>query len=129
MNNNTLCPIPWNHIGIQQNGDLRQCCQMIANPNGKFFNDDGTAIGLWETDHPEGHNYIILEDPDIFHRTSTNLLRVVNKELKVLDPTPIYRVKLAKADSGQCVVKGHAALVLMLQEEYPEIEYYDQTNN
>jgi MoaA/NifB/PqqE/SkfB family radical SAM enzyme len=44
MNNNTLCPIPWNHIGIQQNGDLRQCCQMIANPNGKFFNDDGTAI-------------------------------------------------------------------------------------
>ena len=94
-----------------------------------YYNDDGTAIGLWETDHPEGHNYIILEDPDIFHRTSTNLLRVVNKELKVLDPTPIYRVKLAKADSGQCVVKGHAALVLMLQEEYPEIEYYDQTNN
>ena len=94
-----------------------------------YYNNDGTTIGLWETDHPMGDNYIVLDDPDVFHRTPTNLLQVVNKELKVLDPTPIYRVKLVKADSGQRVVKGHAALVLVPEEEYPEIEYYDQTNN
>ena len=93
-----------------------------------YHNKDGTVIGLWETDHPEGNNYIVLDDPDIFHRTSTSLLRIVNKELKVLDPTPIYRVKLAKADSGQRVVKGHAAVILMPEEEYTEIEYYDRTN-
>jgi hypothetical protein len=94
-----------------------------------YYNDDGTIIGLWETGHPEGDNYIVLDDPDVFHRTPTNLLQIVNKELKVIDPTPMYRVKLAKADSGQRVIKGHAALVLMPEEEYSEIEYYDQTNN
>ena len=94
-----------------------------------YYNEDGTAIGLWETDHPEGDNYIVLDDPDIFHRTSTSLLRIVNKELKVLDPTPIYRVKLVKADSGQRVVKGHAALALASDEKYTEIEYYDRKDN
>ena len=93
-----------------------------------YYNEDGTAIGLWETDHPEGDNYIVLDDPDIFHRTSTSLLRIVNKELKVLDPTPIYRVKLTKAESGQRVVKGHAAVILLPEEAYTEIEYYDRTN-
>ena len=43
MTSNTFCPLPWNHLAIQQNGDLRQCCQMIASPFGKFFNDDGEA--------------------------------------------------------------------------------------
>jgi len=43
MTCNTLCPIPWNHLAIQQNGDLRQCCQMIHAPNGKFIDDDIAA--------------------------------------------------------------------------------------
>lgn len=34
-----VCPIPWVHIGIQQNGDYRMCCQMIGTPNGKLNND------------------------------------------------------------------------------------------
>lgn len=42
MTSKTLCPIPWNHLGIQQNGDIRQCCQMIENPYGKII-DDGVA--------------------------------------------------------------------------------------
>lgn len=94
-----------------------------------YYNDDGTVIGLWETDHPEGDNYIVLDDPDVVHRTPTNLLGVVNKELKILDPTPQYRVKLAKADSGQRVVKGHAAVALLPEEDYPYIEYYDRKDN
>jgi hypothetical protein len=48
-----------------------------------YYNEDGTIIGLWETNHPEGSNYIVLEDPDIFHKTNTNLLRVVNGEVKI----------------------------------------------
>lgn len=39
----TLCPIPWNHLGIQQNGNLRQCCQMIYPPFGKYLDGD-TAL-------------------------------------------------------------------------------------
>lgn len=33
---NTMCAIPWTHIGIHQNGDYRVCCQMIGKPNGKL---------------------------------------------------------------------------------------------
>ena len=93
-----------------------------------YYNNDGSVIGLWESDHPEGSNYIVLADPDIFHRTPTNLVQVVNNELKVLDPRPVHRVKLTKADAGQRVVKGHAALALTIKEEYSETKYYGRTN-
>ena len=93
-----------------------------------YHNDDGSIIGLWETDHPEGDNYVVLDDPDIFHRTNSQLLKVVDKNLTVLDPIPLHRVKLLKGSSGQRVVKGHAALLLLPEEEYSEIEHYDRTN-
>jgi hypothetical protein len=93
-----------------------------------YHNDDGTIIGLWESDHPAGDNYVVLDDPDVFHRTPTNLLQVVNKQLKVLDPQPVHRVKLTKANAGQRVVKGHAALALTIKEEYSQTEYYGRTN-
>ena len=123
MNNEDLWAEVWQLVA---NYDQQR--PVIVKEYRLYYNEDDTVIGLWESGHPEGDNYIVLDDPDIFHRTSTNLLRVVNKELKVIDTTPIYRVKLAKANSGQRVVKGHAALALMSEEEYTEIEYYDPTN-
>ena len=36
----TFCPIPWNHLAIQQNGNLRQCCQMTDAPFGHFMDGD-----------------------------------------------------------------------------------------
>jgi sulfatase maturation enzyme AslB (radical SAM superfamily) len=39
----TICPIPWNHIAIQQNGDFRICCQNIYEPFGKLTDSSGTA--------------------------------------------------------------------------------------
>lgn len=38
---NTHCPLPWMQIGVQQNGDLRLCCQMHFHPHGNFMTDDG----------------------------------------------------------------------------------------
>jgi len=35
-NKSTICPIPWNHIAIQQNGEFRICCQNIYSPFGKL---------------------------------------------------------------------------------------------
>ena len=93
-----------------------------------YYTSDGIIVGLWESDHPEG-NYIVLDDPDIYHRTSSNLLRVVNGELKILDPRSTNTRKLYKSSSGQPVVRGHAAIALGIDEEYLEIEFYDQTNN
>jgi hypothetical protein len=94
-----------------------------------YYNDDGTVIGLWETDHPADGNYIVLDDPDIFHRISTNLLKVVDNKLTIIDTTPRYRVNLVKGTSGQRVVKGHAAVALTPEEEHSEIEYYEPKNN
>jgi hypothetical protein len=94
-----------------------------------YYNEDGSIIGLWESGHPEGDNYIVINDPDVFHRTVTSLLRVVNKELKVIDPHTPNRVKLRKSNTGQAVVRGNAALVVMVDEIYSDTEYYDRTNN
>ncbi|CAB4133706.1 hypothetical protein UFOVP257_428 [uncultured Caudovirales phage] len=91
-----------------------------------YHNEDGTIIGLWESGHPDGDNYIVLDDPDIFHRTNTALLIVANKKLKILDPTKPNRVRLQKSNTGQMVVKGHAAIAL--NEKYHDIEYYEYTN-
>lgn len=94
-----------------------------------YYNEDGSIIGLWESGHPEGDNYIVINDPDVFHRTVTSLLRVVNKELKVIDPHTPNRVKLQKSNSGQRVIKGLAALALADEQTEYETEYYDRTNN
>ena len=95
-----------------------------------YYNSDGTIIGLWESDHPAGNNYIVLADPGMFYSANTLLLRVQNKKLILLDPREPARTRLKKNNNiGFRVVKGHAALVLEQNEEYSEVEYYDKTNN
>lgn len=43
--NSSICPIPWTHIGIQQNGDYRICCQAIYSPFGKL-EEDGKLLNI-----------------------------------------------------------------------------------
>ena len=94
-----------------------------------YYNPDGTIIGLWESGHLEGDNYIVLDDPGVFHSSNTHLLRVQNKKLMVLDPRAPLKTRLKKSIKGFRVVNGHAALILEQQETYSEIEYYDRTDN
>lgn len=93
-----------------------------------YYNEDGSIIGLWETDHPVG-NYIVLDNADVVHRKNTDLMRVVNGQLKIIDPTIPLRSRLTKSTTGQPVVKGHAALALNVDEQYPETEYYGRKTN
>lgn len=94
-----------------------------------YYDPNGSVIGLWENDHPAGNNYIVLDDPDIYHRHNTNYLKVVNEKLTVLDPKQSSRAKLIKSDSGIRVIKGKASLPLYESEQAEEVEYYDRTNN
>ena len=55
-----------------------------------YYDSDGTIIGLWESSHPEGDNYIVLDDPGLFHRSNTHMLRVQNKKLVVLEGAGHY---------------------------------------
>ena len=90
-----------------------------------YYNEDGSIIGMWETDHPEG-NYIVLDDCGIFHNNNTSLLRVVNGNLKIIDPKIPLKSRLIKSTQGQRVVANNAALVLYPEEEYNNVEYYDR---
>jgi len=94
-----------------------------------YYNDDGTILGLWESGFPPGENFIVIDSPDQFHKHNTNWLRVVNKELKIIDPHAPNRVKLKKSITGQRVIKGHAALPLFDSESFENIEYYDRNNS
>jgi sulfatase maturation enzyme AslB (radical SAM superfamily) len=38
---NKICPLPWNHLAVQQNGDFRVCCQSIYPPFAKISDENG----------------------------------------------------------------------------------------
>jgi len=94
-----------------------------------YHNPDGTIIGLWESDHPDGDNYIVLDDPGAFYSSNTLNMRVLNKKMIVLDPQAPLKTRLKKSCNGFKVVRGHAAVIVERDETYLEIEYYDRTDN
>jgi len=58
---NTLCPIPWTHLSIQQNGDLRACCQCIYAPYGQLSDETGT-LNIKDADLDIARNHSVLKD-------------------------------------------------------------------
>jgi len=38
---NKICPLPWNHLSVQQNGDFRVCCQAVYPPFAKIYDENG----------------------------------------------------------------------------------------
>jgi hypothetical protein len=94
-----------------------------------YYNSDGTIVGLWENSHPDGDNYIVLDDPGVFNSSNTLMLRVQNMKLIVLDPQAPLKTRLKKSNQGFPVVQGHAAIIVEQDETYTKIEYYDRTNN
>ena len=94
-----------------------------------YYNADGEITMYCEVDHPAEGNYIVIDHPDIFFKNNTTLLRVVNGQLKILKSQIEHYCKLQKSSQGQPVVKGIAALPLLENETYREIEYYDRKTN
>ncbi len=90
-----------------------------------YYRADGTVTGLWETDHPGG-DYIVVDDPELFNRSNTQQLRVMDGKLIKLDQKVLMTSGLVKSTTGHRVVRGHAALALDSTEEYNDVEYYDR---
>jgi hypothetical protein len=90
-----------------------------------YYDEEGRVTMYCETDHPADSNYIVIDNPDVFFKTNTGRLRVINGELKVIDTRPT-RTHLAKSRTGQPVVRGMAALALTPTEQYQDIEHYDR---
>lgn len=91
-----------------------------------YYREDGGIIGMWETDHPEGDNYVVIVDPNVFHKTNTDRLKVIEKKLYVIDPKLPHRSRLIRSTTGQPVVKGNAALALDTKTDYDKVEHYDR---
>jgi len=95
-----------------------------------YYNlQDGTVAGYCETAHPDDENYIVLENPDVYFRNNTNLLRVKDGKLIVIDTKQPNKARLKKSLAGFKTVKGHASLLLESTEDYHDIEHYDYTND
>lgn len=94
-----------------------------------YYDDaDGTVIGLWERDHPMG-SYVVLDDPDVFHRHNSNLMRVEKGKLVINNPRIQDQFRLQRSTQGQPVVRGHAIVALAPDEIYPDTEFYEPRNN
>jgi hypothetical protein len=102
----------------------RQRPVLITEPR-IYYDKEGQVTMYCETAHPPDTNYIVIDNPDVFFKTNTSRLRVINGELKIID-TKITRTHLAKSNTGQPVVRGLAALALAPNEQYQDIEYYDR---
>ena len=102
----------------------------ITIENRLYYNkDDGTITGYCETAHPDDDNYIVLDNPDLYFKNNTNLLRVKDGKLLVLDPKQPNKTRLKKSSTGYKTVQGHAALLLEDSDNYEDVEYYERTNN
>lgn len=94
-----------------------------------YYNNDGTVLGLWENSFPRDGDYIVLDNPDQFHRANTAELRVVDGKLIRLDLRVPITNGIEKSDSGQPVVKGMASIPLNEYEQFNDVEYYDRKSN
>lgn len=94
-----------------------------------YYDEEGHVTGYCETNHPPESNYIVLDNPDLYFRTNTQSLRVIDQQLKIIDLTAPSRPILTKSSQGQPVVAGMAALALYRDETYDKIEYYDRPTN
>jgi hypothetical protein len=94
-----------------------------------YYDADGIITMFAEQDHPDGSNYIVLDDPNEFYMSNTLLLRVKEGKLVKINPVVVTKSGLQRSMQGQRVVKGKAALPLMPNETYQDVEYYDLKRN
>lgn len=89
------------------------------------YNEQGDIYMCTMQQHPDNTEYVVVTKEEYYRYSD---YRVENKKLKLIDKGPVYRVQLLKSDSGFCVVKDHASLLLESDEEYPNTEYYGTAN-
>lgn len=85
-----------------------------------YYDAKGRPISMSSHAHPDGKYVVITRDQ--YDKPNYNCC-VVNGKL-TFDLGETFHVQLHKSTSGVAVVKGYASLVV--EDDYPEIEYYDR---
>ena len=99
--NDTICPIPWNHIAIQQNGDFRICCQNIYAPFGKLTSNGSTA-NISNVSVDKVRNYTEIKDlrKDMIEGKRNPLCNLCyNEEDHGLKSKRLHMLKIYKTDT------------------------------
>lgn len=122
---------PWQELikGLEIADEVERQKDQIVKEYRLYYNEDGTIIGMWESGYPAGDNFVVIDNPDVFHRNNTQYLKVINKELHIIDPRTQKVRQLFKSNTGYPVVKGQAALLIDPAEQYQNTEYYDRKNS
>jgi hypothetical protein len=89
------------------------------------YTDGGDIYACTMQQHPENTNYVVVIKPEYDKYFE---YAVVEGKLKRIVSDSGYHVQLQKSDRGFKTVKGHASL-LIEDEEYTEVEYYEYRNH
>lgn len=85
-----------------------------------YYDNSGKPISMSSHNHPEGKYVVISKEQ--YEKPNYNC-QIIDGVLK-FDVGDRVRVQLKKSHTGVPVVAGYPSLVV--EEEYPEIEYYDR---
>lgn len=92
-----------------------------------YYDDSGTVVMcMMQAPFPDNKSYVVVnkEQYELYWK-----YRIVNGKLESIPVNVGYRTAFVKSTKGFRVVKNHAALLLVENEQYPDIEYYDTRNN
>ena len=88
------------------------------------YDSNGGIYMCTQQNHPKNTNYLIVDEATYLEYYK---YQVVKGKLKMIDINPGYRVQLKRSSQGYRVVNNHAGIILE-NETYNDIEYYDNTN-
>ena len=90
------------------------------------YDNSGNIYMCTMQEHPDNTQYVVVtkEEYELYFK-----YKVVKGKLKLIEHQTGIKNGLEKSDSGFRVVKNNAALLLLDDEVYNDIEYYDYRTN
>ena len=88
------------------------------------YDDSGKIISCSQQNHPEDTQYLVV-DQETYANYMKYSVDVKKKQLKKVVIDPGVSVQLKRSSQGYRVVNNHAGIILTDDEEYENVEYYD----
>jgi hypothetical protein len=86
------------------------------------YNQNGDIYMCTMRNHPLDSTYLVVSEKEYYNYSE---YQIVDGKLKLVDKTPRYHVQLKRSSQGYRVVNNHAGIILASDEEYENVEYYD----
>lgn len=87
-----------------------------------YYDETGRITTCSQTNHQEYGKYLVVTE---YEYKQYYRYYIENDKLKMIDINSGYRVQLKRSGQGYRVVNNHAGIILANNEEYRDVEYYD----